>query len=444
MWTNLTAKTASSFLKAKETADLGDGLLIKGAEIYPGLADKLHGDILVKDGRVAQIGTDIPADGADIIDARGLCAAPGLVDMHVHLRDPGQTYKEDIISGCEAAAAGGVTSLLAMANTVPTVDTPKTIKYVLDKAGSAKARVYTAAAVTLGQRGEAMTDFDALARAGAAAFSDDGHPVPTAKIMAEAMKMAAALGKPVISHCEDPSLAGGKVNLGKISQALGIDGESAAAEETQVAREATLALSLGYPVHIAHVSTANSVAIIRDAKLRGAKLTCESCPHYFSLDEDELLAKDADFRMNPPLRTKADVAAIIRGLADGTIDAIVTDHAPHSEKEKADFLAAPNGVVGLETSLAAGITYLVRPGALSLGDLIDKMSANPARILGIEAGTLCKGVPADIVVFDPHEKWLVEPGLLHSRSRNTPYKGRHLYGKVRFTVCAGRVVYGGI
>ena len=423
---------------------MGCRLLIKGAEIYPGLADKTHGDILVEDGRVSDIGGDVCADDARVIDARGLCVAPGLVDMHVHLRDPGQTRKEDVISGCEAAAAGGVTSLLAMANTVPPIDTPDAVKYVLNKANEAKAHVYTATSVTCGQRGEELTDFGVLAAAGASAFSDDGHPVPSAALMAKAMREAAKLGRPVISHCEDPSLAGGIVNLGKISQALGVAGESAAAEETQVAREAALSLSLGLPVHIAHISTANSVAIIRDAKARGARVSCETCPHYFSLDESAVLCKDADFRMNPPLRTKEDVSAIAQGLADGTIDAVVTDHAPHTAREKSDFLTAPNGVVGLETSLAAGITYLVRPGVLSLGELIDKMSSIPARILGIEAGTLRKGGPADIVLFDPHEKWLVEPDGLHSKSHNTPYKGRYLYGRVCLTVCAGRVVYDGI
>jgi dihydroorotase len=419
-------------------------ILIKGAEIIdPSLPEAGAVDILIEGGVIKRIGA-AGCEADEVIDAQGLCVSPGLVDMHVHLRDPGQTQKEDILTGCEAAAAGGVTSLLAMANTVPPIDTPEGVAYVTEKAKGAKAHVYTAAAVSVGQLGESPVDFEALAKAGAAAFSDDGHYVKSAGLMAEAMKRAAALLRPVISHCEEPDFVGGIMNEGEVSRALGVRGERAAAEELGAAREAALSLSLGLPVHVAHVSCAGTIAIIRDAKRRGVKITCETCPHYFSLDESELEARDADYRMNPPLRTRADVEAVAAGLADGTVDIIVTDHAPHTAEEKKDFLKAPNGVVGLETSLAAGITYLVRPGILTLRELIGKMSAAPAKLLRIPAGALREGACADLVVYDPHERWLVAPSLLHSRSHNTPYKGRYLYGKVRYTLCAGRVVYDGI
>ena len=420
----------------------GSGILIRGARVIDP-AGNFDGtaDIFVENGRIKAVGRELKAAGARGIDARGLCAAPGLIDMHVHLRDPGQTYKEDIVTGCRAAAAGGVTSLAVMPNTSPVADVPEVLRYMREKAADTGVRLYPIAAVTKGQRGEEPVNFAALAAAGAVAFSDDGHPVRTAAMMALAMREAAKAGRVVISHCEDPSLAGGLVNEGAVSRALGVKGVTAAAEEVQVAREATLAASCGQPVHIAHVSAAGSVAIIRDFKRRGAPVTCETCPHYFSLDESAALSRDADFRMNPPLRTKADVAAIADGLRDGTIDAIVTDHAPHAPEEKADFEKAPSGVVGLETLLAAGITWLVAPGILTLPQLIEKMTAAPARILKLDAGTLRPGAPADIVLFDPAERWVVEPEKFRSKARNTPYKGLTLTGRVKAAICAGNVIF---
>lgn len=418
-------------------------LLIRGARVIdPSAGLDAAGDILLSGGTIAAVGPHIPAPaGARVIDARGLCAAPGLVDMHVHLRDPGQTQKEDILTGCAAAAAGGVTSLAAMPNTRPAADCAEVLAYERERAAGTGVRLYPIAAVTAGQQGERLTDFEALARAGAAAFSDDGRPVRDAATMAEAMRRAAPLGLPVISHCEEPSLTGGLVNEGAASRTLGVKGMPAAAEEVQAAREATLAADLRLPVHIAHVSTAGSVAILRDFRRRGVRVTCETCPHYFSLDESLTFSRDADYRMNPPLRTPADVAAVAEGLRDGTIDAIVTDHAPHTPAEKADFLTAPNGVVGMETSLAAGITFLVRPGILTLFQLVEKMSTNPARILGISAGTLRPGAPADVVLFDPSESWTVDPARFRSKGRNTPYKGMTLTGRVKWTIGAGKVVY---
>ena len=427
----------------KCTMDIsGSAVRIRGARVidpaehFDGIAD-----IVIKDGRIAAVGRELEAAAARVVDARGLCAAPGLVDMHVHLRDPGQTHKEDIRTGCRAAAAGGVTTLAAMPNTVPAADNAETLAYMKAKAAGTGVHLCPIAAVTRGQRGEEPVDFAALAAAGAAAFSDDGHPVRTAAMMALAMREAAKAGRVVISHCEDPSLAGGLVNEGEVSRALGVKGVPAAAEEVQVAREAALAASYGLPVHIAHVSTAGSVAILRDFRRRGAPVTCETCPHYFSLDESAVLSRDADFRMNPPLRTLADVAAVAEGLRDGTIDAIVTDHAPHAPEEKADFEKAPNGVVGLETLLAAGITWLVRPGILTLPQLIEKMTAAPARILTLGAGTLRPDAPADIVLFDPAEQWVVEPEKLRSKARNTPYKGMTLTGRVKAAFSEGHVIF---
>ena len=416
--------------------------LIKNALVVSpadGINSKL--DILIRDGKIAEIAENLSSDG-ELINADGLCAIPGLVDMHVHLRDPGQTHKEDILSGCKAAAAGGVTSLLAMPNTNPTTDSAEVVKYILDKAKNADARVYVAASITKGLKSLEPTDLDEVKNAGAVALSDDGRPVENTKFLSEAMKKAPSLGMSVVAHCEDLYLAdGGKMNEGEISEKLGIKGIPASAEDCGTAREIALAAALDVPVHICHVSTKTSVALIRDAKRRGVKVTAETAPHYFSLTEKELLKRDADYRMNPPLRTPADVNEIINGLADGTLDAIATDHAPHSPEEKADFAAAPNGSVGMETSFAAANTFLVKSGVMTFDSLVEKMSVNPAKILGIEAGTLKVGANADIALVDPDEQWTVDPEKLHGKSKNTPFKNMTLTGRVKMTLLGGRVVY---
>lgn len=420
-----------------------DTFLIKGAEIInPVNGNCFMGDILVADGKIIKTGGNIKCAGALEINAGGLAAAPGIVDMHVHLRDPGFTAKEDIFSGCRAAASGGVTSLLCMPNTKPVLDSSEMIKYVLDKAKRANVNVYAAGAVTRGLCGDEISDLRELKAAGAIAVSDDGRPVISSKTMARAMKDAPEIGLKVLAHCEDLYLSeGGKVNEGAVSGKLGVSGVPAAAEECGTAREITLAASYGVPVHICHVSTAKSVEMIRTAKNHGVKVTCETAPHYFSLTEKELLKRDADYRMSPPLRTESDRTAVIEGLKDGTIDAIATDHAPHTAKEKSDFLTAPNGVIGMETSLAAGITFLVRPGYITLCELIRLMSFSPARILGINAGTLNAGAPADITIFNPDEEWTVDVSKLHGKSRNAVFKGRKLTGKVKMTICSGKIVY---
>ena len=381
--------------------------------------------------------------GTDIIGF-ALDAGPSQESLKalLHLRDPGQTAKEDILTGCCAAAAGGVTSLLAMPNTNPTADSPETVRYILDKAKGAKAHVYVAASITKGLQGKEPTDLQALRDAGAVGLSDDGRPVLQTKHLREAMNRAPELGMTVVAHCEDLSLAeGGKINEGAVSEALGVRGIPAAAEDCGTAREIALAAADNVPVHICHVSTRTSVALVRDAKRRGVKVTAETAPHYFSLTEQALMGRDADFRMNPPLRTAADVQAIIEGLQDGTLDAIATDHAPHTPEEKADFEKAPNGSIGMETSLAVGITYLVKPGLLSFSQLIEKMSVNPAKLLGIPAGILAVGAPADIALVDLNREWTVDTDHLHGKSKNTPFKGMTLTGKVVKTLLDGEVVF---
>lgn len=418
-------------------------LLIKNAHILsPWNKINETADILISEDTVEKIENDIKCENCKVLDAKGLYAVPGFVDMHTHLRDPGQTQKEDIISGCKSAAAGGVTSLLAMPNTVPTTDNAETIKYILDKAKNADAKVYVAASITKGLNGTEPTDIEELHNAGAIALSDDGRPVIDTKLLSNAIDKAPNLNMTVVCHCEDLFLAdGGKMNGGKIAQKLGLKGIPASAEDCGTAREIALSAYLNRPVHICHVSTRTSVALIRDAKDRGVQVTCETAPHYFSLDETELLKRDADFRMNPPLRTKSDLNAIIRGLSDGTINAIATDHAPHTKEDKTDFEKAPNGSIGMETSFAVSYTYLVKSGKITFYELIEKMSVNPAKILKIDAGKIEVGKKADIALVDINEEWTVDVNKLHGKSINTPFKGKKLTGKVKYTILNGKTVY---
>lgn len=416
-------------------------ILIKNARVVdPSQKLDKTADILIENGKISGIGSFDTAD--EIINADGLTAAPGLVDMHVHLRDPGQTQKEDIITGCNAAAAGGVTSLLCMPNTVPAIDSANTVKYVLDKAKSAKAKVYVAASITKGLMSKEATDLDELRAAGAIALSDDGRPVENTQMLINAMKRAPELDMKIVAHCESLPIAnGGIMNEGEVSRELGVKGIPDSAEDCGTMREVAFADALNVPVHICHVSTKNSARMIRDAKKRGVKVTCETAPHYFTLTEKELLKRDADYRMNPPLRREEDRQEIINGLIDGTIDVIATDHAPHTPDEKSDFEKSPNGSIGMETSLSAGITMLVKTGYLTIGELIDKMSTKPASILGLNAGTLKSGAPADIVIFDMNEEYTVDPEQLHGKSKNTPFKNLSLFGKVKYTFVDGKKVF---
>lgn len=397
-------------------------------------------NLYINNGRIA-----VPfrkEEGDRVIDGTGLVAMPGLVDLHVHLRDPGQEEKEDIVTGTNAACAGGVTSLLCMPNTNPTIDNAGVINYIQEKAKNCKAKVYVAASITKGLQGKEATDLKALRKAGAVGLSDDGRPVLDAKIMAEAMKKAPELGMTVVAHCEDLDLAdGGKINDGKMSEKLGVKGIPAEAEDKGTKREIEIAKEYDVPVHICHVSTKTSVQMIRSAKKDGVKVTAETAPHYFTLTEDVLENRDADYRMNPPLRTEEDRLAIIEGLSDGTLDCIATDHAPHTEKDKEDFVSAPNGSIGMETSLAATLTMLYHSGKFSLLDIAKLMSTAPAKILKINAGSLKTGAAADIALVDINKEWIVDRDKLHGKSKNTPFKGMKLKGKVVKTILDGNIVF---
>ncbi|MBM6974522.1 dihydroorotase [Intestinimonas butyriciproducens] len=401
-------------------------------------------DILIEDGRLAVIGSDLRDQDAQVIDARGLTVCAGLVDMHVHLREPGLEYKEDISTGTAAAARGGVTSVACMPNTKPAVDSPEQVRYILRRAAEAcGVRVWPIGAVTMGEKGETLTDAQALKEAGAVALSDDGLPIQNANLMRDALIRCKRLGLTILSHCEDADMVCNyAVNEGRVSRALDLPGRPAIAEELMVMRDAMLAEETGAAVHICHISTAGSVDIVRQFKKRGTHITCETCPQYFTLTEDEVLSQGAMARVNPPLRTKQDVEAIIAGLKDGTIDAIATDHAPHSAQEKARTLTeAPSGMVGLETALAVTLTALYHTGEMDLSDILKKMTFNPACILGIPKGRLSLGGEADFTIFDPNEVWTVDPEQFASKGRNTPFAGRELKGKVKYTIVGGKLVY---
>ena len=361
--------------------------------------------------------------------------------MHVHLRDPGQTHKEDIFTGAAAALAGGVTGVACMPNTTPAIDSVDTVRYICEKASHTGVEVHPVGCITKGLKGEEMCDYAALKEAGICAISDDGRPVECAETMRKALIQAAELGIPVISHCEDLSIIdGGIVNRGKVSETLGVKGMDRASEDYITAREIILAASANVPIHIAHVSTYGSVEIIRHAKAQGVKVTCETCPHYFLMTEDAVLSGDADYRMNPPLRTEKDRKAVLEGVLDGTIDCIVTDHAPHAPEEKADFYHAPNGVIGMETSLAASLK-LVHAGMLTLPQLVEKMAENPRRILGLPQHKLAVGEPADITLVDLDYHWIVDPEKMHSKAKNVIWKGKTLVGKPVYTITDGVIRY---
>ena len=402
-------------------------------------------DLYIENGKVVQLEKDIRQEADQVIDADGLVVCPGLVDMHVHLRDPGLTYKEDIFTGTAAAAHGGVTSVACMANTDPVVDTPEQVRYVKDKAAQANGvHVYPIAAVSMGMRGEEPSDADALKKAGAIALSDDGCNVDNANLMLDVMIHAKRLEMPVLCHCEDTTMVEGRaVNEGSVSRQLWLEGRPAIAEEIMVMRDAMLAEETGAHVHICHVSTAKSVDIIRRMKKRGVAITCETCPQYFTLTEDEILTQGSMARVNPPLRTAKDIKGIIAGLKDGTIDAIATDHAPHSAEEKSRPLTrAPSGMVGLETSLAITLTELYHTGKMKLPEIIKRMTYTPASILRLSSkGRLSLGSDADITIFDPEEAWTIDPEQFASKARNTPFARREVKGKVKYTIVGGNVIY---
>ncbi|MCI9243612.1 MAG: dihydroorotase [Lawsonibacter sp.] len=401
-------------------------------------------DVVLEDGRVKALGKfPKTEDYQRVIDAKGKIVAPGLVDIHVHFRDPGLTYKEDIATGAAAAAAGGYTTVVCMANTKPVVDSVEVLSELLGRMKQLPIHVLSAAAVTKGLQGKELTDMRALRAAGAAGFTDDGIPIMDSALLFEAMKLAKELDAPISLHEEDPALiAAAGINQGPVSKQLNFGGAPALAEESLVARDCMLALRSGARVDIQHISSGVSVDVVRAMKGLGAGVFAEVTPQHFSLTEQAALERGALAKVNPPLRGEADRYALIRGLKDGTIDFIATDHAPHSPEEKARELAqAPSGMIGLETALALGVTNLVRKGHLTMLQLLEKMTVNPARFYGLDAGTLRAGAPADLVIFDEREKWTVEEDKFRSKSRNSPFTGMELYGKVYCTICGGNVAY---
>lgn len=400
-------------------------------------------DILIEDGKIVEIGKDFDITGGDLIDASGKYVLPGLVDAHCHLRDPGYEYKEDIETGTRSAAKGGFTSIACMPNTNPIIDNESVIRYISGKAKQdGLVNVYPIGAITKGQKGEELAEIGELKFAGAVAISDDGRPVKSTSLMKKALQYASMFDITVISHCEDTDLSEeGVMNEGYQSTVLGLKGIPAAAEEIMVSRDLILAEYLKVPVHIAHVSTELAVELIRNAKKRGVKVTAETCPHYFSLTDQACAGFNTLAKVNPPLRTSGDVAAITEGLRDGTIDIIATDHAPHHFDEKnVEFNQAASGLVGFETALPLAVTYLVKPGILSMEQLVEKMCVNPSRILGLNKGNIEAGRSADITIIDIDEELEVDIDKLQSKSKNSPFNGFKLFGSVLYTVVEGNVV----
>ena len=401
-------------------------------------------DILVDGDKIAKISENIDAAGVKTIDASGLHVFPGLIDMHVHLREPGYEYKEDIASGSAAAVRGGFTQVCCMPNTNPVCDNAAVVGYIVARGKEVGlCKVRPIGAITVGEKGEQLAEIGKMKDAGAAAISDDGRPVSDARIMRLAMEYASDFGLICLSHCEDKSLVdGGVVNEGFNSTLAGLKGIPRAAEEIMIAREIVLAETLHKRAHICHVSTKGGVQLLREAKARGVAISAETCPHYFTLTDDIVLSYDANTKVNPPVREAEDVEAIKEGLRDGTLDCIVTDHAPHHVDEKSvEYNLAAFGISGIETSFALSYTNLVRGGVLTLEQLADRMSTAPARILNLEGGVLEEGRVADIMLSDLNEKYVIDSKKFVSKGKNTPFDGTEVYGKVKYTIVDGKVKY---
>jgi dihydroorotase len=421
-------------------------ILVRGGRVIDP-ANKLDApmDVLLENGRIKQVAApgSIKATGRQVIDATGLIVAPGLVDIHVHLRQPGQEHKETIATGTAAAAAGGFTSVCCMPNTVPVNDSPEITRWMLSKDRGAVVNVFPIAAATVGSNGEELTDFPGLRKAGAVAFTDDGKPIVGDAIMEKALRAAAKLDVPVIQHAEDTRLTGGcSMNLGAMSFRLGLRGMPAEAESGIVERDIALARKTGGHLHVAHLSTRKALAAVRRAKKDGVRVTCEVTPHHFTFLDEHIGSYDTNFKMNPPLRGEEDRAAMVRGLLDGTIDAIATDHAPHALHEKQqEFDRAPMGITGLETALPIALQVLHRHHKMSLSKLIALLSTNPARLLGLERrGHLSPGAFADLVLIDPNEEWTFYAQDSKSKSKNTPFDGWQFQGRARMTIVGGKIV----
>lgn len=419
-------------------------LFIKNVRVMdPGTNRDEVTDLEIRDGNIYHIGKCCETGQYDrVIDGTNLVAAPGLIDIHVHFRDPGRTHKEDIMSGAAAAKKGGYTAVVCMANTLPVVDNVKTLSYVLNKGKATGIHIHQSCCVTKGMKGEELVDMKELSEAGACGFTDDGMPLRNVRLVRDAMLAAKKLGAVLSFHEEDPALVERPgVNKGKVSEELGFPGASSAAESVMTARDCMLALETGAKINIQHISSAASVEQVRLAKRLGADVWAEASPHHFSMTEEAVKTWGANAKMNPPLRTEADRLAILEGLKDDTIQIIATDHAPHSEEEKAaGLMNAPSGIIGLETALAVGNTHLVREGHLSLMKLLEKMTYQPAALYGLKGGKLVQGGPADLVLFDPNEQWTVTDDF-ESKGKNSPFVGQTLYGRVKYTICGGEVVY---
>jgi dihydroorotase len=425
-------------------------ILLRGGRVLDpsrGL-DAAVGDVLLEGGKIMHAGDAASGaesrDGVEIIDCAGLVVSPGFVDVHCHLREPGREDVETIATGAHAAAAGGFTAVCAMPNTDPVTDNQAAVGFIISQAQrAAAARVYPIGAISVGQRGESLAEFGEMVAAGAVAVSDDGRPVVSAQLMRSALEYARTFDIPVADHCEEPTLAaGGAMNEGLVSARLGLKGIPAEAEEIMVIRDILLARRTGGRVHLCHMSTKGSVELIRWGKERGIRVTSEVCPHHLALTEEMVEGYNTNAKMNPPLRTAEDVAALQEAVRDGTIDCVATDHAPHhyDEKER-EFADAPNGIVGLETALAVLVTHLVVPGIIDYATLVDRMAVAPARIFGLPGGTLRVGAPADVTVFDPTREWVVDPKGFRSKGRNSPWAGATLRGRALCTVVDGRVVH---
>jgi len=404
------------------------------------------GDLFVRDGVIVPSLPMAARRRAKKIDARGWVACPGLVDIHVHFREPGQTHKETIATGTRAAAAGGFTTVVCMPNTTPPADNVGTIQFIKDAVErDAVVKVYPTGAITIGLKGQALAPIGSLKRAGVVAITDDGDCVQSNELMRRALEYAKMFDLTVMDHCQDHSMTHDAVmNEGVVSTRLGLRGWPNAAEDLIVSRNVILSGCTGAHIHLQHISSKESVAIVRRAKARGLRITAEGSPHHFSLTEEALVGYDTNFKMNPPLRTEADRKAIVAGLRDGTLDCIATDHAPHTDHEKdCEFDYAPNGIIGLETALAVSLEVLGGRGKFSLVQIVDLLTRRPARVLGLPAGTLAAGAPADICLFDPQETWRYDAKAGFSRSSNSPWHGQTLTGRVKTTIVDGRVVYAG-
>ncbi len=401
-------------------------------------------DILIEDGIIKKKAEHIDVTADRVIDASGCYVMPGLIDLHVHFRDPGQTYKEDIVTGSMAAAKGGFTTVCCMPNTKPVVDNADTVKYIVDKAKqTGLTNVLPVGAVTKSMEGKEITDINELKAAGICAVSEDGKSVMNSGVYRKAMIAAAKADVPVLAHCEDINLVqGGVINLGDKSEQLGVKGISNAVEDIIALRDILLARETGARLHLCHCSTKDSVEMVKQAKAEGIKVTAEVCPHHFSMCTDDIVSDDGNYKMNPPLRTREDMEALIQGLKDDIMDVISTDHAPHSAEEKAKNLTgAPFGIVGLETSVALTITNLVKQGHITPLQMAAKMSYNPAKVLGLEKGTLDEGKTADITIIDPEETYVIDPATFVSKGKNTPFAGKKVSGNVKYTILNGKVVY---